>query len=126
MEAFADVADLESRWRDLSESEEERAAVLLGDASAVLSSLVDVDGSEEQAEVLRIVCCNMVMRVMSADVTNGSATFGVSQQSITAGPYTQSFSYSNPTGDFYLTRVEKQMLGIGSSYIGELRPKIGW
>ena len=44
--AFADVSDLESRWRELTTEEEARANVLLGDASAMLSALVDVDSSE--------------------------------------------------------------------------------
>lgn len=118
--AFADVSDLESRWRELSTEEEARANVLLGDASAILSALVTVDNSDyEQSELLKMVCCDMVIRAMSA---TASDTFGVSQTSMTAGPYTQSFSYSNPSGDMYLTRLEKRLLGITTGYIGSIRP----
>lgn len=118
--AFADVSDLESRWRDLSTDEEARANVLLDDASAMLSALVEVDSSDaEQAELLKIVCCDMVIRAMSATSYD---SFGLSQSSITAGPYTQSFSYSNPSGDMYLTKLEKRLLGISTSYIGSIRP----
>ena len=118
--AFADVSDLESRWRELSTEEEARANVLLGDASAMLSALVKVDSSDyEQSELLKMVCCDMVIRAMSATAAD---TFGVSQTSMTAGPYTQSFSYSNPSGDMYLTRLEKRLLGITTSYIGSIRP----
>ena len=118
--AFADVADLESRWRELSTDEEARANVLLGDASAILSALVKVDNSDyEQSELLKMVCCDMVIRTMSA---TASDSFGVSQTSMTAGPYTQSFSYSNPSGDMYLTKLEKRLLGISTSYIGTIRP----
>ena len=46
--AYADVSDLESRWRDLSADEEAKAAVLLDDASAMLDSLVDVNPDDEQ------------------------------------------------------------------------------
>ena len=117
--AFADVSDLESRWRELSTDEEARANVLLGDASA-LSALVKVDSSDyEQSELLKMVCCDMVIRAMSATAAD---TFGVSQTSMTAGPYTQSFSYSNPSGDMYLTKLEKRLLGISTSYIGTIRP----
>lgn len=118
--AYADVSDLEARWRGLSADEEARAAVLLDDASAMLTALVNVDeDDEEQAELLKVVCCNMVTRSMSA---SESDAFGLTQQSITAGPYTQSFNYSNPGGDMYLTKMEKRLLGITSGYIGSLRP----
>lgn len=118
--AFADVSDLESRWRELSTDEEARANVLLGDASAILSALVTVDNSDyEQSELLKMVCCDMVIRAMSATSYD---SFGLSQSSITAGPYTQSFSYSNPSGDMYLTKLEKRLLGITTSYIGTIRP----
>lgn len=118
--AFADVSDLESRWRELSTEEEARANVLLGDASAMLSALVEVDSSDyEQSELLKMVCCDMVIRAMSATAADA---FGVSQTSMTAGPYTQSFSYSNPSGDMYLTKLEKRLLGITTSYIGSIRP----
>ena len=118
--AFADVSDLESRWRELSTDEEARANVLLGDASAMLSALVKVDNSDyEQSELLKMVCCDMVIRAMSATSYD---SFGLSQSSITAGPYTQSFSYSNPSGDMYLTKLEKRLLGITTSYIGTIRP----
>jgi len=118
--AFADVSDLESRWRGLSTDEEARANVLLDDASAMLSALVEVDSSDAgQAELLKMVCCDMVIRAMSATAAD---TFGVSQTSMTAGPYTQSFSYSNPSGDMYLTKLEKRLLGITTSYIGTIRP----
>lgn len=118
--AFADVSDLESRWRELSTDEAARATVLLDDASAMLSALVEVDSSDAgQAELLKMVCCDMVIRAMSATAAD---TFGVSQTSMTAGPYTQSFSYSNPSGDMYLTKLEKRLLGITTSYIGTIRP----
>ena len=41
--AFADVSDLESRWRELSTEEEARPNVLNGDASAMLSAIGKVD-----------------------------------------------------------------------------------
>lgn len=121
--AFALVSDIESRWRDLSTDEETRATVLIDDASAMLESLVTVDETDtKQAALLKTVCCSMVIRSMSA---TQSDVFGVSQATMTAGPYTQSQTYSNPTGDMYLTKLEKRLLGITSGYIGSIRAKIG-
>lgn len=113
MTAYADVSDLESRWRELTEDEQARATVLLDDASAMLSALVTVDDADEsQAALLKMVCCNMVQRAMS---TGSGDMYGVTQQSITAVGFTQQYSYANPTGDLYVTRAEKKMLGIGGS-----------
>lgn len=110
--AFALVSDIESRWRDLSTDEESRAAVLIDDASAMLAAQVVVDDTDEkQAALLKTVCCNMVIRAMAA---TQAETFGVSNASMTAGSYTQSWTYSNPSGDMYLTKMEKKLLGIGS------------
>jgi len=121
--AYADVSDLEARWRELSTAEQERAEVLLEDASAVLDSLVDVDETDtEQLEICKIVVCNMVQRSM---VASEADAYGITQQSMTAGAYTQSVTYSNPSGDFYLTKMEKKMLGITNGYIGSIRPMIG-
>lgn len=118
--AFAGVSDIESRWRELSTSEESRASVLIDDASAMLAQLVEVDEHDaNQAYMLKVVCCNMVIREMAA---TESDTFGVSNASMTAGPYSQSWTYTNPSGDMYLTKMEKRMLGITTSYIGTIRP----
>lgn len=118
--AYATIADVEARWRTLSADERTRAEALLSDASLMLAELADVDeDDDEQAELLEVVCCNMVIRAMAATAMD---TFGVSQTSVTAGPYTQSYSYSNPSGDMYLTKFEKRLLGITASYIGSIRP----
>ena len=121
--AYATVSDIESRWRALNETEQTRASVLIDDASAMLTALVNVDSDDqEQAQLLKQVCCAIVIRAMSA--TEADA-FGASQMSMTAGPYSQSWSYSNPTGDMYLTKLEKRLLGITSGYIGTIEPRIG-
>jgi hypothetical protein len=110
--AYADVSDLEVRWRTLTTDEQARAEALLDDASAMLATAVIVDDSDEQqAALLKIVCCNMVIRSMST----GGDMYGVSQQSMTAVGFTQQFSYANPTGDLYITKAEKRMLGISGT-----------
>lgn len=120
--AYATVDDLEARWRPLSTAEQDRAEVLLDDAAVYLSALVTVDEDDpEQEAILKTVSCSMVQRVMSADVD----TFGLSQTSMTAGSYTQSMTFANPSGDFYLTGFEKRLLGISGAMIGTIRPKVG-
>lgn len=121
--AYATVDDLEARYRTLTEDEAERAAVLLNDAAAMLDALVRVDPSDsEQAELLKIVSCNMVMRSLLAS-DNGA--LGVTQQSMSADIYTQSWTFSNPSGDMYLTKNEKRLLNIATGYIGSIQARIG-
>lgn len=110
--AYADASDLEVRWRTLTTDEQERAEALLDDASAMLDAYVTVDETDEQQmKLLKIVVCNMVERAMST----GGDIFGVTQQSMTAGPYAQTFNYANPTGDLYITKSEKRLLGISGT-----------
>lgn len=110
--AYADVSDLEVRWRTLTEDEQARAEALLDDASAMLDAYITVDETDEkQMQLLKIVVCNMVERAMST----GGDIFGVTQQSMTAGPYAQTFNYANPTGDLYITKSEKRLLGISGT-----------
>lgn len=119
--AYADVSDIEARWRALSTDEQARAAVLLDDASVQLARLVAVDDSDQQQlAALKMVSCNMVIRVMSAGT---SATFGATNASMTGGPYTQSWTYEAPTGDMYLTKAERALLGVSSTVIGTIRPR---
>lgn len=121
--AYATVSDIEARWRELTADEESKAGVLLDDAAAILDTLGVFDSSDPNvAANLRIVSCNMVIRAMSAAQAD---TFGMSQGSMTAGPYTQSWTFANPSGDMYLTKMEKRLLGITSGYIGSIRPKVG-
>lgn len=120
---YATVGDIEVRWRTLSATEQTKAAALISDATAIIDSLAGpaFECSEDWDEKAKIVCCNMVIRAMSA---GESDAFGVSQTSMTAGPYSQSWSYANPGGDMYLTKLEKRMLGITSGYIGSIEPAI--
>lgn len=113
MEPFAEPSDLEERWRPLSASERGRAEVLLGDASALLSAEFRAmgrgigPGDSSLASNLRAVCCSMVRRVMANDV-DGDYT----QASVTAGSFSQQYTFANPAGDMYLTAQERRLLGI--------------
>jgi hypothetical protein len=110
--AYADVSDLEVRWRTLTDDEQARAEALLDDASAMLDALITVDETDESLmKRLKIVVCNMVERAMST----GGDMYGVTQQSMTAVGFTQQYTYANPTGDLYISKAEKRMLGISGT-----------
>lgn len=119
--AYATLEDIEARRGALDPDDEEKATALLEDAAVILDALVVIDGTEEQETLLNLVSCNMVIRALS---TTPDA-YGVSSLSTTAGVYSESLQYSNPSGDMYLTKLEKRLLGITTSYIGYIRPIIG-
>ena len=119
--AHADVSDIEVRMqRTFTEAESASVQSLIDGASAVLDKLVNYDDTAEQQQLLNFVCVNMVCRAVSA---MGFDVLGASQASMTAGAYTQSFSFGTPSGDLYLTKLEKRLLGIGG-YIGSVQAKI--
>lgn len=121
--AFATYSDVEGRWRTLTVEEQVRATTLLGDAETVLRRRVAVDPSDaEQADALKLVSCNMVIRAMLA---GASDALGVDQMSATMGPFAQTAHFANPNGDLYITKNERKLLGIGGGRGRILRPACG-
>lgn len=109
---FATVADLEARWHALTPDEQAQAEALLADAADLIMSECP-RYMEASAATLKRVACAMVKRAM----INGDNAMGVTQTQQTAGPFSQMFSYSNPSGDLYLTKAEKRSLGCGVQII---------
>lgn len=126
MKTFASVDDLAVRWRELQSNEEGKAVALLDDATAMLSGELAKAGiavdetNAVQAANLRAVCCAMVRRAMDSS-EDGAYT----QTSMTAGPYTQSWTPANPHGDMYLTNTERKTLGLKRQRAGFIHPLIG-
>lgn len=121
--AFATYEDIEGRWRTLTADEQARATTLLCDAATILTSMVEVDGEDaQQAEALRLVSCNMVIRSM---VASASSAFGVEELQATMGPFGQTAHFANPNGDMYLTKLDKKLLGIGGGKGRILHPAYG-
>lgn len=127
MEPFATVSDVEKRWRTLSDIEKNRAEALLSDASVIVKAMCDKHGieikesDEIQALTIEMIVCEMVKRAMLSPVDE----VPVSQKSKTAGPYSESFTYVNPTGDLYITKSEQTRLGIGRQRMFSIQPMGG-
>lgn len=104
---FAEVSDLEARWKLLTPGERATAAVLLEDASQLI---IDVcpRASEASVNTLRRVACAVVKRAMTTPSVAGASSV---QQG--GGGYQASVSFANPHGDLYLSKSEKQSLGCG-------------
>lgn len=128
MEAFATTDELQKRWRALSDIEKDRAETLLLDASAIIATMcarsgIDIDDTDElQALNLKAISCEMVKRAMLSPVDQAP----MSQFSQTAGSYTESGTFVNPTGDLYLTANEKKRLGIGRQIMFSMKPYVDY
>lgn len=104
--SFASSADLKARWPELPD--EQVAGTLLSDASQLIRDTCPGWAGASTA-TLKAITCAMVKRALISGTDNA----GLSSAQETAGPYSQTMTYANPTGDLYLTRAEKQRLGQG-------------
>ncbi len=112
--SFAFISDLEEIWRTIDAADRAKAERLLAAASRKIRLQCPSWAQAEEAEpgICKDICCNMVKRAMVAEETNPE---GLSQGSQTTGPFADSWSYSNPNGDLYLTSSELSDLdGAGS------------
>lgn len=118
MGPFATVDDYIARYGEPEDPT--RVAVLLGDASAFIASqpgFPEGEPSELLSLSLAVVTCSVVHRSLSAGAWSGFSS--VSQG---AGGQTASVTLSNPSGDFYLTKQERRMLGLGGGRVGQTDP----
>lgn len=115
MDAFATLDDYESRYGMAGDPE--RVETRLLDASVLIAARADV--SSIDADLLRMICCQMVHRSMDTGAdTEIGAGVPFTQMSQTAGVYSVSYSVSNPYGELYLTKTEQKLLGIGKVRLG--------
>ena len=105
---YASVEDVEKRCRrSLSESEKTTCEILLEDACI----LVDSYNKNAPDNRKKVVCCNVVIRALG----NGQEDIpiGTTQGSMSALGYTQSWTFAGNSGELYLTKVDKKLLGAG-------------
>ena len=104
--AYATVEDVMVRMtKDLSKKERNICEALLEDVAL----LIDNMNEEATADAKKAVSCRVVSRIMSSGADN-NIPIGASQG------YAQSWSMGNSgaVGELYLTKAEKQMLGVGN------------
>lgn len=116
MDPFATVADLSAGWSGYEDAMEEQAETMLARVSMRLAAMlkshgIDVDRYDDvQSAILKDVTCEVVRRSLSSQ--NVADGMPVSQFTETATPYSNSYTFSNANGDVYLTRQEKELLGL--------------
>lgn len=117
MAAYASVEDVKSRMsRCLSAEEAAVCEVLLEDAAAI----IDGPAANAPPSAKKIASARMVIRALG-DGNDMGVPIGATQGSQAALGYSQSWTMSGGLGELYLTKTEKQLLGIGDC-IGAANP----
>lgn len=110
---YAEVFDVEAGFRALSKDERTRCAALLSEAAII----IDAYNPDAGEDAKRLVSCRMVRRQLGEDGSGDAVTFpmGATQGTATALGYSQSWTMSGgSTGELYLSKLEKKLLGVGS------------
>lgn len=109
---YASVSDVEAGFRTLDKDESARCDALLEEAAVV----IDAFNAEAEESRKKLVSCRMVRRQLGADSQSaGMFPAGASQGTVTALGYSQSWTMSGgAVGEMYLSKLEKQLLGVGN------------
>lgn len=119
---YATVDDLSVFWRPITESETDRANELLTLASSRLRVYADAAGvdldqkveeSTDFANIVKWVVMEAVKRAMSTPVDVPP----VDSYSQAAGPYSENYRFTNPSGDLWFKKTELKALGISGNQI---------
>lgn len=103
-----------------------KVEALLEDASNALISEYEAFWCEDYTEGahkafdrnVKAVCCSVANRSLSVR----SGFEGASQYSQTAGSYNASVTFSNPTGEMYLSRSDLKKLGLHGQRMRSIMP----
>lgn len=116
--AYATAGEVQARMtRPMTTAEQSVCEILLDDVAV----LIDSYNPNAANNVRTVVSCRAVIRALG-DGQSGGVPIGASQGSMSALGYSQSWTMgSGSSGELYLSKVEKQMLG-GGSKIGSYSP----
>lgn len=125
---YATVEDLSTYWRPITESETPRAEDLLSLASSrirLYAAKVDIDidtkvgEDDDYADAVKWVVMEATKRAMATPVDVPP----VDNYSQSAGPYSENYRFTNPSGDLWFKKAELKALGIsGMQVIDSITP----
>lgn len=117
--SYATPIDVQERMtRELSADEIAVCETLLEDAAV----FIDACNADADADVKKLVSCRMVIRAIGDGGSDAGIPIGASQGSMSALGYSQSWTMgSGSTGEIYLSKAEKRLLGSGNK-IGSYSP----
>lgn len=117
MEPFATKEDLAAYWRPLTSAEAARADVLLPMASNRLRLMaqqngIDLDAQKADSAVFASTLQWVVLEAVKRALQTPTDSMPVDTYSQTAGPYSENYKYSNPSGDLWFKKSELSELGL--------------
>ena len=106
MASYATVSDVTSRYKGTIDTT--ICETRLADAGII----IDAYNPDASADAKNIVSCNMVIRALA----ESEVPIGASQGSMSAMGYSQSWTMSSggATGEMYLSKLDKKLLGVGN------------
>jgi hypothetical protein len=114
---FATLEQLEAFWKDVPEADEGRADILLELASNRLRLIatdvgIDLDMKVEASEAYSTTARWVVMEAVKRAMLTPTDQPPVDTWSQTAGPYSENYKYTNPSGDLWFKKSELKSLGL--------------
>lgn len=117
MDAFATKAQLAAYWRTLTSDEQTRADVMLPLASNRLRLIaedlgIDLDAKKAASEAFSSTLQWVVLEAVKRALATPTDQPPVDTWAQTAGPYSENYKYSNPSGDLWFKKSELSSLGL--------------
>lgn len=111
MAAYATISEVESGYRALTSTEQSVCSRLLEEAAVIIDSRAPNASSSAK----NVVSCRMVRRAL-ANIGASVVPMGATQGTMTAGPYSQSWTLGSnaSAGELYLSSDDRKVLGIGN------------
>lgn len=126
--SLATIEDYEKRYGGVDPTDKERTETILQDVSDMLIATYEENYGfpyEEGAHpVFDKSACAVACAVARRSLSVPAGFEGANQFSQTAGSYNASITFSNPTGDLYLSKTELKRLGLSGQTIGAIMPII--
>lgn len=114
---FANVTQLQAFWKTLTSDEQSRATLLLELASNRLRLIaedndIDMDNKVANSEAYSTTARWVVMEAVKRAMLTPTDVPPVETYSQTAGPYSENYKYTNPSGDLWFKKSELSALGL--------------
>lgn len=126
MEPFATKEELAAYWRVLTSDEQARADVMLPLASNRLRLMaedlsIDLDAKKEASAPFSSTLQWVVMEAVKRAIATPTDQPPVETWQQTAGPYSENYKYTNPSGDLWFKKSELTAIGLyGKQRLGSV------
>lgn len=117
---FATKAQLAAYWRQLTADEQSRADIMLSLASNRLRLLAEdsglnLDAKASASEAYKSTLEWVVMEAVKRALQTPTDQPPVETWAQTAGPYSENYKYTNPSGDLWFKKSELSAIGLNGA-----------